>query len=68
MRNEDAEAAYRKAIELDSESAAPRYRLGLLLADHLGRYDEAEAAYRKAIELNESDYLAWTGLGFFHGL
>jgi tetratricopeptide (TPR) repeat protein len=58
-----AEAAYRKAIELDPSFVYPWNALGNLLADHLGRFDEAEAAYRKAIELDPSFAYPWNGLG-----
>ena len=52
-RYEEAEAAYRKAIELNPAYATAYSNLGNLLSDEkLERYEEAEAAYRKAIELN----------------
>ena len=62
-RPEEAEAAYRKAIELDPAYACPWNSLGILLADKLGRPDEAEAAYRKAIELDPAFGLACGNLG-----
>ncbi|MDG4594750.1 MAG: tetratricopeptide repeat protein, partial [Candidatus Contendobacter sp.] len=49
---DEAEAAYRRAIELDPADAWPWNNLGNLLADPLQRFDEAEAAYRRAIELD----------------
>ncbi len=63
VRYEEAEAAYRKAVEL-----APRYPLawgvlGILLHYDLGRREEAEAAYRRAIQLDPRDALAWDNLG-----
>ena len=58
-----AEAAYRKAIELDPTSAYPWNGLGNLLQDHFDRYAEAEAAYRKAIELDPTYACPWNGLG-----
>lgn len=59
----EAEAAYRKAIELDPADAWPWNSLGSLLATKLKRYHEAEFAYRKAIELAPSDALPWIHLG-----
>jgi tetratricopeptide (TPR) repeat protein len=58
-----AEAAYRKAIQLDPKSGNPWCGLGNLLAQYLGRYAEAEAAYRKAIELDPKSTYPWNGLG-----
>jgi tetratricopeptide (TPR) repeat protein len=49
-RDDEAEAAFRKAIGLKPYSAEAYYNLGIVL--HEGRRDdEAEQAYRKAIEL-----------------
>ena len=59
----EAEAAYRKAIEIDQNFAYPWIGLGRLLLDHLGRYSEAEAAFRKAIEIDPRSSDAWDGLG-----
>ncbi len=59
----EAEAAYRKAIELDPTYARPWFGLGFLLHYSLSRFDEAEAAYRMAIDLNPSSPYAWHGLG-----
>jgi len=58
-----AEAACRKAIELDPKDAAPWNGLGNVLIDHLGHPAEAEAAYRKAIELEPKLAYPWNGLG-----
>ena len=58
-----AEAAYRKAIELDPKDARPWTFLGLLLHNSLGRPTEAEAAYHKAIELNPKYSYPWSLLG-----
>ena len=61
-RYEEAEAAFRKAIELNPSDAEAYSNLGNLLND-LKRYEEAEAAYRKAIELNPSYAEAYSNLG-----
>jgi tetratricopeptide (TPR) repeat protein len=58
-----AEAAYRKAIELDPSDAAPWNRLAVVFMDYLGRPVEAEAAYRKAIELDPNDAIYRSFLG-----
>jgi tetratricopeptide (TPR) repeat protein len=63
-RYDEAEAAYRKAIELNPDEATAYSNLGNLLSDeNLKRYDEAEAAYRKAIELNPPLDFAHVNLG-----
>jgi tetratricopeptide (TPR) repeat protein len=62
-RYEEAEAAYRQAITLDSKYAFSWNNLGLLLEDHLTRYDEAETAYRQAIALDANYNLPWNNLG-----
>ncbi len=59
----EAESAYRKAIELDPLDAVPHYNLGILLADKLKRYEEAESAFREAIELDPLAALSWWNLG-----
>ena len=62
-RYEEAEQAFRRAIELDPKLSNPWNGLGILLADHLGRYEEAEQAYRRAIELDPKLSNPWNGLG-----
>jgi tetratricopeptide (TPR) repeat protein len=51
-RCSEAEAAYRKAIEINSKDGLVWLRLGLLLHDRQKRYHEAEAAYRQSAELD----------------
>ena len=62
-RYEEAEVAYRRAIELDEKDAAPWNNLGNVLSDYLGSYVESEAAYRRAIELDEKYAVPWMNLG-----
>jgi tetratricopeptide (TPR) repeat protein len=57
-----AEALYRKAIEIDSKYHFAYNNLGNVLAD-LKRYDEAEAAYRKVIEIDPNNVIAYNNLG-----
>jgi len=61
-RYDEAESAFRKAIELDPSLAPVYYNLGIVLGN-LERYDEAESAFRKAIELDPSDGDAYYNLG-----
>ncbi|ETX09093.1 tetratricopeptide repeat protein [Candidatus Entotheonella palauensis] len=61
-RYDEAEQAYRKAIEINPNFAYPWDNLGDLLQYHLGRYDEAEQAYRKAIEIDPNYVWPWNGL------
>jgi tetratricopeptide (TPR) repeat protein len=51
-RYEEAETAYRRAIELDPKFASPWNGLGNLWCDHLQRLAEAEVAYQTAEELD----------------
>lgn len=62
-RYEEAEAAYRRAIELDPNYTAPWNCLGILMYYDLKRYEEAESAYRQAIQLDSKDAFPWIGLG-----
>lgn len=59
----EAEAAFRRAIELDALDGLPWNGLGNLLADQPARLVEAEAAYRTAIELDAADSWSWNNLG-----
>lgn len=62
-RYTEAEAAYRKAIELDPKDEFVWLSLGYVLGWHLKRPAEAENAYRKAVELNPADAYAVASLG-----
>lgn len=61
-RLKEAEAIYRKAIELNRNYVLAYNNLGNALAD-LGRLDEADAMYRKAIELEPAYFEAHYNLG-----
>lgn len=61
---EEAEKAYRKAIEINPKDNLARVQLGILLHSKSKRYEEAEEVYRKAIEINPKDDWAWAQLGF----
>src|SRR5262249_23474210 len=58
----EAEAALRKAIDLQPDYAQAHYNLGLALRNQ-GKLAEAEAAFRKAIELQPDFAEAYVGLG-----
>ena len=62
-RYDEAEVAYHRAIELDSQFAYPWINLGDLLQYRLTRFNEAEAAYRRAIQLDPHYADPWSGLG-----
>lgn len=54
--------AYRKAIQIDFNSAEAYHELGDLLSEQR-RPEEAIAAYRRAIQVNSRDADAFSGLG-----
>jgi tetratricopeptide (TPR) repeat protein len=60
-RHQEAEAAYRQALELDPQYAAAWNNLGNAL-NNQRRYEEAEAAYRQALEIDPQDAAAWINL------
>ena len=47
----EAEACYRRAIELEPHNAVAHSSLGVALRQQ-GRHEEAEACYRRAIEID----------------
>ena len=51
-RYNDAEAAFRRVIEIDAKDAQAWGLLAIVLGNHLERYKEAEAAYKTTIELD----------------
>lgn len=61
-RDDDAEAAYRTAIQLGEKEGKAWCNLGWLLQD-MGRYSEAENAYQQAILLHPEFPRAWNNLG-----
>ena len=54
-RLKEAEASYKKTIELNPDYVGAHYNLGNLFYQ-LGKFDEAEASYKKVIEL-KPDYV-----------
>jgi Flp pilus assembly protein TadD len=60
---DEAEHAYRRAIELDPQYAYPWANFGDLLQYNLKRSEEAEQAYRRAIELDSEYAYPWNHLG-----
>jgi len=62
-RYTEAEAAYRRSIEIDPTYKYAWISLGRLLADRLGQYEEAETAFRRSIEIDPTYKYAWNSLG-----
>lgn len=62
-RFDEAEAAYRKAIDLNPKYWLAWNNLGWLLTTEFGRHDEAEVAYRRAIEIEPKDAWPLNNLG-----
>ncbi|MDR3632397.1 MAG: AAA family ATPase, partial [Isosphaeraceae bacterium] len=60
---EQAEAAYRRAIEVDPNYVHAYCGLGNLLTNDEARAGEAEAAFRRAIEVRPTYAYAWDCLG-----
>ncbi|MCI5146731.1 MAG: tetratricopeptide repeat protein, partial [Candidatus Electrothrix sp. AR3] len=61
-RFEEAEQAYRRAIEIDSDYVYSWHGLGTLMREQK-RFGEAEQAYRRAIEIDSGDVYSWNNLG-----
>ncbi|MGQ0549374.1 MAG: tetratricopeptide repeat protein [Armatimonadota bacterium] len=57
-----AEAAFRRAAEIDPTSAVAFSKLGVALA-HQRRLDEAEGAFARAVEVSPRYAPAWSNLG-----
>ena len=62
-RPDDAEEAYRKAIEIEPPDGSDWEFKGMILHKNLSRFDDAEQAYRKAIEIDPENAWAWARLG-----
>lgn len=63
-RLSEAEQAYRRALEIDSDAAIAWALLAQLLQSGLERYEEAEYAYQRALALEPDDEKSWFGLGW----
>ena len=61
-RYDEAELAYRRALEVDPTIASSWNRLGLIHG-RSGRFAEAEDAYRRAIQVYPLDSRSWEALG-----
>lgn len=62
-RFEEAERAYRNALDLAPDDSRAWEHIGRLLHQKLKRYEEAEQTYRRALELNPASHAAWAHLG-----
>jgi tetratricopeptide (TPR) repeat protein len=60
---DEAEAAFRKAIELGAPDNSAHVNLAYLLREHRSQLDEAEGLFRKALEIEPDDAIALDGLG-----
>ncbi|MHC4956140.1 MAG: tetratricopeptide repeat protein [Planctomycetota bacterium] len=60
---ERAEAAFKKAIELDPGDANASANYGAFLVDHLGRYDDAIVLFRAALRAQPDDFYAQRCIG-----
>jgi len=61
-RDEEAEAAFLRAIEVSPQHAVAHAELGIVLRRQ-GRFAAADAAYREALALDPAYALAWRNLG-----
>jgi len=60
---DEAERAYRNAIDLKADAVCAQHEYGLLLA-RLGRLEEAQKFCEQAIQIDPSHAPAWSDLGF----
>ena len=65
-----AMSSFARAIQIDSNSFAPHFNLGLLYASYLGRSEDAQYHYEKVIQLNPKiswvKQVAYANLGFIY--
>ncbi len=59
---DEALATVERALKVSPKDSGLRLRKGLILADHLQRYDEASAVYREVIALSPEAWPAYTNL------
>jgi tetratricopeptide (TPR) repeat protein len=64
---EQAEACYRKVLELDPEHAVANHRLAILL-DRRGDFAASEKCYLKAMQRDTNDPDLWSDLGYSYFL
>ena len=67
-RDEEAEQALQKALELAPDHFQSLSILGFILTNYPSRYDEAEKYLKKSIELFPDDSASWNGLGILYEL
>jgi tetratricopeptide (TPR) repeat protein len=65
-RYDEAIAAYRQALRINSEDAVCWFALGSTYAD-INRYDKAIEAYRQAVRIDPRDAYKWYFLGNAYG-
>jgi tetratricopeptide (TPR) repeat protein len=63
LPGEEAEKAYRKAIDLGADIPCIRHEYGIVLGQ-VGRLEEAERFCEQAIEMDPQHAAAWSDLGF----
>ena len=61
-RLDDAEQAFKKAIEIEENFFLAWYWLGEFYKDQ-DRFQEAKSAFKKAVTIEPENYWAWTSLG-----
>ena len=62
MKYPEAEASFRRAIDLKSDCVEAHTNLAIFLGNQ-GRFDEAEASWRQAVRLRPSDSAMYASLG-----